>query len=72
MPIRRLVILGCAASLLGSLAARSEEIEAVSSKVAKDYVRKRLPDGSFRPETYVFGKGDDWRRSKGRSYHRQD
>ncbi len=61
MPITRLVILCCAAALLGPPAARSEEFEAVSSKVAKDYVRKRLPDGSFKPETYAFGKGDDWR-----------
>jgi len=32
----------------------------VSSKVAKDYVRQKLPDGTFKPETYAFGKGDNW------------
>ncbi len=30
---------------------------AISSRVSKDYVRKRLPDGSFQAETYAFGKG---------------
>jgi hypothetical protein len=34
--------------------------EAVASKVAKDYVRVRLADGTFRPETYAFGKGGRW------------
>ena len=33
---------------------------AVSSKVAKDYVRTKLPDGSFQPELYAFGKGGKW------------
>jgi hypothetical protein len=38
----------------------ADEIVAVASKVARDYVRKKLPDGTFQPETYVFGKGDNW------------
>jgi hypothetical protein len=37
-----------------------EGIEAVASKVAKDYVRSKLPDGSFRPELYAFGDGGNW------------
>jgi hypothetical protein len=57
----RLLTAGCLAALLGNLAAHAEEVEAVASKVAKDYVRKKLPDGTFQPETYTFGKGDDWR-----------
>jgi hypothetical protein len=57
----RLVTLACVFGALGSLRIRGEEIEAIASKTAKDYVRKTLPDGSFQPETYVFGKGDDWR-----------
>jgi hypothetical protein len=35
-------------------------VEAVSSKVAKDYVRARMPDGSFKPEYYAFGEGGFW------------
>jgi hypothetical protein len=35
----------------------SEEITAVSSKVHNGYARKRLPDGSFKPETYALGIG---------------
>jgi len=35
-------------------------VTAVSSKVSADYVRTQLPDGSFRPETYAFGKGGYW------------
>lgn len=35
-------------------------ITAVASKVSNDYVRKKLPDGSFRPETYAFGEGGKW------------
>ena len=55
-----ILAVACAAGLAG-LPARAEVVEAVASKVAKDYVRKKLPDGTFKPETYVFGKGDDWR-----------
>jgi hypothetical protein len=33
-------------------------VTAVSSRVSKDYVRTRLPDGSFQPEEYAFGNGD--------------
>ena len=33
------------------------EITAVASQSADDYHRERLPDGSFRPETYTFGDG---------------
>jgi hypothetical protein len=57
----RLLSLGCCAALVGGIVARAEEVEAISSKVAKDYVRKKLPDGTFQPETYAFGQGDDWR-----------
>jgi hypothetical protein len=60
-PFVRLVILGCLAAPLVNLDLRAEDVEAISSKTAKDYVRKKLPDGSFKPETYAFGKGDDWR-----------
>jgi hypothetical protein len=32
-------------------------ITAVCSRVSKDYVRTKLPDGSFQPEEYALGKG---------------
>jgi hypothetical protein len=35
----------------------AEGITAVSSTVSRDYVRIRLPDGSFQPEGYTFGRG---------------
>ncbi len=35
-------------------------ITAVASKVSGDYARAKLPDGSFRPEYYTFGKGGKW------------
>jgi hypothetical protein len=60
-PTIRILILGCCAALLCGVASQAEVVEAVASKIAKDYVRKKLPDGTFQPETYVFGKGDDWR-----------
>jgi len=34
-----------------------EGVTAVASKVSGDYVRTKLPDGSFQPEFYVFGEG---------------
>ena len=40
-----------------SLVSSSEEITAVSSKVHNGYVRAKLPDGSFRPETYALAVG---------------
>jgi hypothetical protein len=33
------------------------EIAAVSSTVSPGYARLRLPDGTFKPETYTFGEG---------------
>lgn len=35
-------------------------VTAVASKVSTDYVRARLPDGSFQPEFYAFGEGGNW------------
>jgi hypothetical protein len=40
-----------------SLISSSEEITAVSSKVHNGYTRAKLPDGSFRPETYALAIG---------------
>ncbi len=53
------LLLACLAAPWASVALRGAEIEAIASKVAKDYVRRRLPDGTYQPETYTFGKGDN-------------
>ncbi len=54
------LILSPGALLVLQPAVRAQDVEAVASKVGKDYVRKQLSDGTFQPETYVFGKGDNW------------
>jgi hypothetical protein len=56
----RLLALAAAATLIGLPLRASEVVEAIASKVAKDYHRTKLPDGTFKPETYAFGKGDNW------------
>src|SRR5580700_10166086 len=35
----------------------SNQITAVSSRACDDYVRVKLPDGSFQAETFTFGQG---------------
>jgi hypothetical protein len=35
----------------------SDQITAVAAKAAPDYVRVRLKDGTYEPETYAFGEG---------------
>ena len=49
--------LALCAALGATVAVRAENVEAVSSSASADYIRTRLPDGSFQPEGYVFGKG---------------
>jgi hypothetical protein len=56
------LLLAVSANLLGqpllpSITPGHEEIVAVSSRASADYIRAKLPDGSFQPETYAFGKG---------------
>jgi hypothetical protein len=58
-PLLRTLLLGCCAAILCSAIGHAEEVESVASKIGKGYVRKKLPDGSFQPETYAFGKGDN-------------
>jgi hypothetical protein len=58
-PLARLLLLACLGAPLVNAALQAEEVEAVSSKTAKDYVRRKLPDGTYQPETYAFGKGDN-------------
>jgi|SRR5208283_1838928 len=50
------LLAGCGA-LLNAQPNAAEGITAVCSRVSKDYVRTKLPDGSFRPEEYVLVKG---------------
>ena len=54
----------CAWLPLSSLAfdagGASDGITAVASKASPDYIRAKLPDGSFQPEFYSFGKGGNW------------
>jgi hypothetical protein len=33
---------------------------AISSRASADYIRAQLPDGTFPPETFAFGKGGIW------------
>jgi hypothetical protein len=61
------VILGVCSALAVVVGLRAEDsapglqgIEAVASKVSSDYIRTKLPDGSFKPEFYSFGKGGNW------------
>jgi hypothetical protein len=49
----------CALTLAAN-PARAEETVAISAKVSNGYTRVKLPDGSFKVETYAFGKGDNW------------
>lgn len=53
----RLTLTWVLAALSAASGVRSEEFEAVSSRVSPGYTRHRLPDGSFQPEIYAFGKG---------------
>lgn len=58
------LLAGCGILVAGQTAARTDDeiegVTAVASKVSSDYVRAKLPDGSFRPESYSFGKGGHW------------
>jgi hypothetical protein len=42
----------------------ANDVTAVSGRTSKDYVRKRLADGSFAPESYAFGQGGNWSGAK--------
>jgi hypothetical protein len=58
-------LLACCALLLltGRAASADDAVEgvtAVASKVSRDYVRAKLPNGSFQPEAYAFGEGGNW------------
>jgi hypothetical protein len=42
----------------------ANDITAVSGRTSKDYVRVKLANGSFAPESYAFGKGGPWSGTK--------
>jgi len=49
-----------AVSFLVPAASGADSVTAVASRVSDDYVRAKLPDGSYQPEFYVFGEGGKW------------
>jgi hypothetical protein len=55
-----LLVCGSTRALAEDNASGITGVEAVSSKVAPDYIRARAADGSFVPEYYSFGKGGNW------------
>ena len=62
---RKALILASGAALLAALSpARAADgvdgVTAVVSRVSSDYVRTKLPGGSFQPKYYAFGKGGHW------------
>ena len=62
------LLLACgAATTAVAPASGAEDADAVaiSAKASSDYVRHRLADGSFRPETFAFGKGGVFRGTEG-------
>ena len=54
-----------------SCTAQAQDFEAVVSTVRNGYVRTRLADGSFLPESYILKEGDYWGRFFGRRDDRQ-
>jgi hypothetical protein len=48
------------ATHLNLLTLQAEEFEAISGRTSPDYVRIRQADGSFKPESYAFGRGGYW------------
>ncbi len=46
-------LLAFGGTLLNAKPDAAEGVTAVCSRVSKDYVRTKLPDGSFQPEEYV-------------------
>jgi hypothetical protein len=62
--MRTSILAACGVLLVSQPPARATEdiegVTAVASKVSSDYVRTKLPDGSFQPESYAFGEGGNW------------
>jgi hypothetical protein len=60
-PASFILSVALAASLSSSGAVGSDDITAVEAKVSGDYVRARLPSGDYKPETYAFARGGEWK-----------
>ena len=59
--LKLLLIVSATLASLPVVRAAEEPIStAIASVVSKDYVRSKLPNGSFQPETYAFGLGGYW------------
>ncbi len=62
--VKAWLLAGGAVLLAARPAARAEDgvegVTAVASKVSRDYIREKLPDGTFQPEFYAFGEGGKW------------
>jgi hypothetical protein len=58
------LLAGAGVLLAAQESARAEDtitgVTAVAAKASADYVRARLPDGTFQPEYYSFGPGGNW------------
>lgn len=46
----------------GRPGAAAEEVVAISSVTFNGYTRERQPDGTFKPESFIFGEGGGWTR----------
>lgn len=57
-----LSIVGLSLMALAAAAMAEDTVEVAVSgrRVSSDYVRTKLADGSFEPETYIFGQGGYW------------
>ena len=55
-----LLCLGASALLQPAARAENSDIAAVSSRASDDYVRAKLPNGSYASEAYAFGEGGLW------------
>jgi hypothetical protein len=59
----RLLLGSALSNVTFSIAAEAPDVVAVASHASPDYVRKKLPDGTFEKETYVFGEGGKWKQA---------
>lgn len=66
MNLRTFLTLSLAAVAALQPAARGDDdAVAISARKSPEYVRERLPDGSYKPETFAFAKGGVWRSTEG-------
>jgi hypothetical protein len=63
MKSSHLLVLGILTAATVPLAVRADSDStavAISARASADYTRPQLPNGSFQPETFAFGKGGVW------------